>query len=447
MSAAKNLFANLRQRFDFLAKERGVIVNTFWLVGDKVLRLAIGLFVGIWVARYLGPEQFGLLNYAISFVGLFGSLASLGLDGVVVRRLTVSNQDAMPILGSAFALKLIGGMTAFVFAVFGSWLLRPTDLQFHWFVGIISLGMLLQAFDVVDFWFQSQVQSRNVVLAKNTAFLSLAAAKIWLISIGAALSAFVWAVPAEILLGAMGLVFRYQFRCREKIGHWQFNWSKAIQLLAEAYPLFFSSVAVAIYMRIDQILLGQMIGERAVGIYAAAVRISEMWYFIPLPLASSFAPSIAQARTVNVAAYKQRLQLVCNLLAKMAIWIAIPVTFCADWIIALLYGPAYMGAGTILSIHIWAAIFVFLGVASNTWLINEGLTRFSFVATLLGSLLNIALNYWLIPQIGIVGSAIATIFSQMVASYLVFGLFAVTRPLFYIQTKSIRRALFPFGTP
>ena len=293
MSAAKNLFANLRQRFDFLAKERGVIVNTFWLVGDKVLRLAIGLFVGIWVARYLGPEQFGLLNYAISFVGLFGSLASLGLDGVVVRRLTVSNQDAMPILVSAFALKLIGGMTAFVFAVFGSWLLRPTDLQFHWFVGIISLGMLLQAFDVVDFWFQSQVQSRNVVLAKNTAFLSLAAAKIWLISIGAALSAFVWAVPAEILLGAMGLVFRYQFRCREKIGHWQFNWSKAIQLLAEAYPLFFSSVAVAIYMRIDQILLGQMIGERAVGIYAAAVRISEMWYFIPLALASSFAPSFA----------------------------------------------------------------------------------------------------------------------------------------------------------
>ncbi|TRZ92284.1 MAG: flippase, partial [Rhodocyclaceae bacterium] len=183
---------------------QAMLGNSGWLFLDKLVRIGIGLVVGVWLARYLGPERFGQFNFAIAFVALFSPIAILGLDGLVVRELVSRPEYKQEILGSAFAMKLAGGLLAFVLALLAILTIHARDQAGQWLVGVIAAGMILQAFDVADLWFQSKVQSRYSVLAKNGAFLTLTIAKVWLILSEAELIAFAWVSTAEIALGALG---------------------------------------------------------------------------------------------------------------------------------------------------------------------------------------------------------------------------------------------------
>lgn len=163
----------IRIRLEGRVALQKILANTGWLFIDKIIRMGVGLLVGIWVARYLGPEQFGLYNYALSFVALFSALATLGLDGIVVRDIVRDPSCKDETLGTAFVLKLIGGGLTFLFVVGANSLLRPHDRLTQWLVGIIALGTIFQAFDTIDFWFQSQVKSKHTVYSKNTAQLAI----------------------------------------------------------------------------------------------------------------------------------------------------------------------------------------------------------------------------------------------------------------------------------
>lgn len=162
----------IRIRLEGRTALQKILANTGWLFVDKILRMGVGLLVGVWVARYLGPEQFGLYNYALSFVALFSAFATLGLDGIVVRDIVRDPSYKNEILGTAFILKLLGGISTLILAVGAVSLLRPHDNLTRWLVGIIAAGTIFQAFDVIDFWFQSQVQSKYTVYAKNVAFFN-----------------------------------------------------------------------------------------------------------------------------------------------------------------------------------------------------------------------------------------------------------------------------------
>ena len=387
------------------------ITNTGWLFIDQVLRMGVGLFVSVWVARYLGPEQFGIFSYAIAFVALFTALATLGLDNIVVREIVKNPDDANEILGTVFFLKLIGGVLALCLTVGIVSMMRPDDSLTRWMVGIIAAGMVFQAFNTIDLWFQSQVQSKYTVYAKNSAFLLASIGKVGLILKGSPLIAFAWIALAEVAIGAVGMVVSYRLN-----GHfmrkWQVGFKRASELLKDSWPLILSGIVIMIYMRIDQIMLGEMVGNEAVGIYSAAARLSEAWYFIPTAIAASVFPAIIEAKKISEKLYNSHLQKLYNLMAWMAISIAIPVTFLAGYIIYFLYGESYSGAGTVLSIHIWAGVFVFLGVASGKYLLTENYTRISFFRTSIGAVVNILLNIALIPRYGPAGAAITTLMSQ-----------------------------------
>jgi O-antigen/teichoic acid export membrane protein len=90
-----------------------IIDNIGWLFFDKTLRMGVGLFVGVWVTRYLGPEQFGLFNFATAFTALFGAVATLGLQGIVVRDIVNDPSCKEETLGTAALLHLIGGTLAY----------------------------------------------------------------------------------------------------------------------------------------------------------------------------------------------------------------------------------------------------------------------------------------------------------------------------------------------
>ncbi|MBK1683299.1 flippase [Rhodoferax fermentans] len=414
---------------------RRALINVFWLIGDKVLRMGVGLLVGVWVARYLGPEQFGILNYAMAFVALFGVFAGLGLNGVVVRDLVTNPGSANETLGTTFLLQFLGGWLSFGLVVFAINFARPDDSMTKLLVAVLGFAIVLKCTDVVRYWFEFKVQSKYVVWMENGIFLVLAIVKGALILMGAPLMAFVWAAFVESALVAVGLLVVYVWRAGG-LGAWRIRFGRAKELLNDSWPLILSGLAIMVYMRIDQIMLGQMLGDESVGIYSAAVRISEVWYFIPMTIVASVFPSIVTTRKLSEQLYHQRLQNLYNTMVTLALGVALPMTFFSGWVVNLLFGSAYAEAGPVLALHVWSALFVFLGVASGSGYLTEHLQMLALGRTLLGAFVNLLANYILIPSFGILGAAMGTLVAQMSAAYL-FDLFhPKTRKHFWMKTKS-----------
>jgi PST family polysaccharide transporter len=392
---------------------RALIENAGWLVAEKALRLGIGLFVGGWTARYLGPAQYGLLGYALAFVTLFGVLANAGVDRVVVRELARRPGERDAILGAAFALKLAGGALGVAGAIAAALALAPGDPRWAALVALAAFSLLAQAFDVVDLWFQSQLQARRAVIARNAAFLAFAAVKLALIAAGAPLAAFAAALLGEAWLAALALSWAYR-RSGLRLGAWRLGEPGA--LLAESLPLLASAVMVTLYMRIDQVMLGRMAGADAVGVYAAGIALSEAWYAVPVALVASAAPLLSAARERDTAEYRRQMVALFRWLAILSVAFALPVSLLAGPLIALIFGDAYAAAAPVLAIHVWAGLFVALGMAGGQYLVNEGAGRVVLLRTAIGAAVNIALNLVWIPAHGAVGAAWATLVSYAAAS-------------------------------
>ena len=432
----KRLPKFLQDRIEYRPNLQKALTNTGWLFGDKILRMGVGLLVGVWVARYLGPEQFGLMNYAMAIVALFGAVASLGLNGVVVRDLVQDPDSAKTTLGTAFLLEFIGGFLAFGLAIVTIGFARPGDSLAKLMVAVLGFVMVFKSTEVVKHWFESQVESKYVVWMESGVFLLLALVKIGLILAEAPLMAFVWAAFVEGALVAVGLLGVFAWR-GGAMHAWRVRFSRAKSLLNEGWPLILSGLAVMVYMRIDQIMLGQMLGDEVVGIYSAAVRISEIWYFIPVVIAASVFPSIIEAKKQSEALYYQRLQKLYDLMVLVAFAVAIPMTFLSHGLVDLLFGVDFAGAGAVLAIHVWAGVFTCLGVASGNWFLLENMSTRMFYRTALGALINIALNLILIPSHGAQGAAIATLVSYSVAGYWFDALDKKTRRTFFMKSNSI----------
>jgi PST family polysaccharide transporter len=413
-----------------------IVGNTAWLFADRILRMAIGLVVGVWVARYLGPDQFGLFNYALAFTLIFDTVANLGLDSIVIRDIVNQPSSKDEILGTAFILKAIAQVVALISAITLIVLLRPHDTITQWLVGIVAGGMIFESFYVIDFWFQSQVQSKHAVLFKNLGLIFISCGRVLLIQIQAPLILFAWAYSSEFLLTALGLVAAYRIQ-GYVLKAWRFSWRCATQLLRDSWTLILSSFVIMIFMRMDQVMLGQMLGDQAVGIYSAAVKISELWYFVPTAITSSVFPSILKVKQENPKLYYERFQKVLDFLSILSYTVAIAVTLLSNQIVNLLYGERYQEAGLILSIHIWTGVFVSSGLVRSLWTTAENLMHLAFLATAIGAIVNLVLNYFLIKSYGGVGSAISTLVAQCVASYLAGAFFFKSRRFFIKQTKAL----------
>jgi len=391
--------------------------NTSWLFGEKILRMTVGLFVGVWVARYLGPERYGLFSYAQSFVGLFAAFATLGLDGIVVRELVKDESKRDVLLGTAFRLKFIGAFGVLLFlAVAVNF--TSNDSYTNMLVFIIASATIFRSFNVIDFYFQSKVLSKFVVFANSMSLFLSSIVKIILILNEAPLMAFAVVILFDSLVLAGGFLYFYLHN-NLSIKSWKFNKGVAKSLLKDSWPLILSGIVVSIYMRIDQVMIKEMMNPEAVGQYAAAVRISETLYFIPIVIASSLFPAIINAKKQSEELYYERLQKLYDLMVWMAIAIALPMTFISDWIVDLLYGSQYTQAGSVLMIHIWASIFVFYGVARSKWIIVEKLQHYGLLCTTIGALSNIILNTIFIKKFGIYGAAVSTLISYGISSIII----------------------------
>ena len=414
--------------------------NLGWLVIDKVLRIGLGLVLMIWLARYLGPEQFGLLNYAIAFVGLFGALASLGLQGIVVRDLVREKNIKEETLGTAAFLQFVGGALSYALIVLIIYRVRPDSPTLQLLVLVIGATILFKASDIAIYWFESQVQSKYTVWVQNTVFIVFFGVNATLILAGAPLAAFAWAMMFEVLVVAILLLVLLD-RLGPGLTALTASISRAGALLSESWPLLLSGFAILVYMKIDQIMIGQILGDSSVGIYSVAVRVSEAWYFVPMAISASVFPAILDARERSHEQYDSRMQYLYGLLVWFSILVALPMTLFSAALISALFGPAYSQAGPILAIHIWAAVFVFLGVASSKWYLAEGLQILHLKRTLLGALVNVCLNYLLIPRMGAIGAAWATLLSYSIVALFADLFQKQTRRMFYMKIRALNPLL------
>ena len=414
---------------------RKYFANTSWLLGERALRIAVSLFVGIYVARYLGPERFGLLSYALSFVGIFVALATLGLDEVVVRELIKTPEQREKILGTSFLLKLVGTLLMWA-AILVAIPLTENDLQTNILIIIIAFGTVFQAFNVIDLNFQAKVKSKYVVLAQFVQLIISSIVKIILVVNEAPLIWFASVYSLDVIVLAMGLVFAYLYN-GDNIFSWKWSFETSKYLLHDSWPLILAGVVISVYMKIDQVMIKEMLGAKEVGLYAAAVKLSEAWYFIPMAIASSLFPAIINAKVYQKEVYYQRLQKLYDLMVWIAIAIALPTTFLSTLVVEFLYGKEYLGSSSVLIIHIWTAVFVFLGVASSKYLLAENFIKKTFYRTFIGALLNIIMNYYLIGIIGIQGAAISTLISHFFAAYFYDILDKDLRIMFIMKTKSL----------
>jgi O-antigen/teichoic acid export membrane protein len=413
---------------------RRYFFNTGWVFAEKILRLISGLFIGAYVARYLGPSQYGLLNYAISVVSIMSVLATVGLDSILIRELVKNEKQRDVLMGSAFAIRFCGTLVVLtLLAVINE--VTYHDRLTKTLIYIVAGGTIFEMFGLIDFFFQARVLSKFVVWSQMIALICVSIFRIILIVNDAALVWFAWSSVLDFFVIAIGLMVFYHSN-GFRMTWWKVDKAIVNMLLRDSWPLIFSALAVTIYLRIDQIMVKWMLGDAANGHYGVAVRLAELWNFIPVAICGSVFPAIINARSVNHELYIKRLQRLYDLMIVLSVSIAIVMTFVSGWIIVLLFGEDYSPATGILNWYIWSGVFVFLGVANGKWVITENLQMFRMVTLIIACVINIILNYVLIRTIGINGAAISTLVAYAFAGYFGFLLTQRTREMFFTMTES-----------
>ncbi len=414
---------------------RETLSNIGWMGSDRLVRLGGGVIVGVAVARYLGPSNFGLLNYALAIYAIFNILSNLGLDQLVVRDVVLAPEAEDEILGTSFLLKVVASFLTTAAAIAFTAVSGLHDTTTVKIVALVSVASISQGFDVVDYFLQAKTRSRFAIVPKNLVFVGASVAR--LIAVFAKLSVltFAWIAALEILFTEVSLGFAYLLY-HKQIRSWKFNRARAATLVKESWPLMFSSLMIMIYMRTDQILLGILASPAAVGQYSAAVKISEIWYSGPVIICASVMPRLLKHRESNPELYNRRLQRLYDSMAASSFVVAIFISLVGRYLIFLIYGRKYMEASGILAVHIWSGVFVFLGVVGVQHMIYEGLAKVLLQRTAVGAVANVGLNYLLIPRFGGVGSAIATLIAHALAAYAMDFFSSQTRHIFWMKTRA-----------
>lgn len=406
-------------------------------MGDKIINIGVAFFVTVIVARYLGPESFGIYSYAISVASLFAAAGHMGLSGLVVREIVKKPDERGSTLGTTLGLKFIGMAFGFsLLTIYAAVFEGLSSIEFA-VLTVAGAALLFRPFDIVDFWFQAFVQARYVTIARLSGLVVASTLKLVFVFFGLGIIYLVSVNLVQAVVVASALVIIYKQKSNLKISEWTFSWHKAKELFKQGWVIYLGSIFAVIYLKVDQVMLRWFVGAESVGIYAVAAQLSEAWYFVPAAIVASFFPKLIKIKEQNNNLFKTRMQQLFDILFIVALGVAIVMTLLSEWIITLFFGMHYIESASVLVIHIWAAVFIFLRAAFSKWILIENALIFSLITQGAGAFANVALNYILIPVHGVQGAAYATLISYSFASFFSLLLYSKTRPVFIMMLKSI----------
>lgn len=413
-------------------EETKYIKNTSWLFVEQMLKMAISFFVIIAIIRYLGPDSYGLLSYSQSFVGVFAAFATLGVDVILVRELTKNKENSNKLIGTAIFLKLFISIIA-IFIIFGvnNFI---ADKEAVMLTNIIAFILFFQNFKTIDTYFQANVISKYSVLANITAFIFSSALKLIFIYFEMDLIYFAYALVLDSVFIAIGFIYIY-IKQKKSPFKWRFDIETAIYFIKNGWPLMLVALAAFIYTRIDQVMIKHLVDNEAVGNYAAAVRVSELFYFIPMLITQSVFPKIIETKEKSEKEYFAILEKLYKILVWSAIPIALGLFIFSDLIVSIIYGAQYTQASSILSILAFTIIFIAIGTITTKVLYAEHYERKYLYRSILGVFINIGLNFYFIPIYGPCGAAISTLITLFVIFYIYDILDKDLHRFYYLKLK------------
>tara|TARA_A100001015_G_C15009980_1_gene722558 strand:- start:740 stop:1993 length:1254 start_codon:yes stop_codon:yes gene_type:complete len=401
--------------------------NFLWLLLDRSIRIIFGIFIGAWIARYLGPENYGILMYVIAYVALFATAGNLGLDGILLRKFSKNADSSQRIINTTLVLRIIAGIILWIITSLSILYFEGNSTIFY-FVCLLGLMIPFQSFDVFEIWFQSQSENRKSVISRLTALLVCGMIKIFLILMNFNIVYFIIITAFETILTAFLFIVFYRKKHKFKFAL-DVNISKS--LLNESWPFILSGVSILLYMRVDLLLIKYFLNLEQVGIYSVGIILSQFWYFLPVIISTVIAPKLAKAMKKDETYFNKLIRYYMLLFFLLGISIFIFTFMFGTILINLLYGEDYEAASKVLLIHSVTNIPVCMGVIAQLWIINQKKGVTYFKKTIMGLIVSIIANIILIPKYGIIGASYSAVLAQFVSAF--FSNYFFVKPLFFLQ--------------
>jgi PST family polysaccharide transporter len=414
--------------------------NALWLGSEKAIRVLVGLFVGLWVARYLGPEDYGQLQYAAAWVSLFGAIAWLGAGDAIVRDLVRDDSREARLMGAAFAIRFAGSFLAMIAAASICTLFFPADSTVTKLIWIICLTTpFAEIPGGIWIWFQARMEMRLPILTRSISIMLGGVLQIGLIMLHAPLTAFAWALVAEAAVLFVAIFAVYLLR-GGSVTAWRFHAPTIKETLISGSPIILASLVGSLNTRLDKLMLAWLGGFQDVGIYHAVTRFSVVLWFFPNMLMKALAPKFIYPKDLGR-------RLPRNVAWISAALLAAAVIVAGSDLVGLLLTEQYLPGVPVLLIHVWAGIFVYLDCPATQYLLATNRQRMLIFKSLGALIVNISLNTVLIPGMGAVGAAWATLAAQAWAGCLFYIVHPDVRDVHLIQRAAVRQLLWDWWHP
>ena len=414
--------------------------NTSWMVFGRLFKALIAFIVGIFVARYLGPDRYGVLNYAIGVSSLFVVFTSMGLNRVLTLDFVRKSYSDEALLGSSLFLRNIGALISLL-SVILFLIISKSDLETTLLTIICSISFFARPFENLRFLFEAKVWAKNIAIVEAIQCILSSLLRIYFILVKEDVLWFAVSWLSEWIFVSLGYVYVY----RKKINkHWIFDYNKdaIFHLLRQGFPLLLSGIAIVVYQQIDKIMIRDMLifdGDEQLGFYSVAARIMPFVFLIPQMLSKALVPALLNSES-NQDKYKKRLQLYLDIMTWTGISLSMILITISKPLIWF-YGQEFSSSVILLQIMALKGVFFTMSLSSGLWIISQGLNKWALLRNLAGAITNIILNLFMIPLYGALGASYATVISLIISSFLVHPLVPSLRPIFYLQFKSLTHGL------
>lgn len=401
------------------------VKNAGWIVGGRLADKVLAFLVGILTARYLGPGNYGLIGYVTAYVTFFASLCNLGINSVIIKNFVDHPDEQGTTIGTTMVLRAVSSLLSAVMIVGIVALVDKGDPTTVVVAALSSVGLLFQVFDTLKKWFQNRLQSKYAAIATTVAYLAMSVYKIILLATGRSVEWFAIATSVEYLVVAVFLLIAYK---KNDGPRFRFSFPKAKQLLSVSGSYILAGLMASVYASTDKLMLKQMLGESSVGYYTVAVSLSTMWVFLLEAVIDSLYPTVIRSYEQGEEAFRRSNRQLYALVLYGALAVSAVICLLAEPIVSILYGKDYLPTINPLRIVVWYTAFSYLGVARNAWMVCENKQKYLKWLYLSAAVINVALNWLMIPLWGASGAALASLITQIATTVILPALIPPLRP-------------------
>lgn len=383
--------------------------NASWIIAGRVYHMLLAFFVGLLTARYLGPSNFGLINYAATYTSFFASFCTLGINSVIVKNFVDHPDEEGETVGSAIVLRTVSSVLSVLMMVCITLIADKGETTTHIVVFLCGIGVVFQVMDTLDYWFQSKLESKYSAFATVISYTVVSAYKVWLLATGKSVEWFAISTSIDYMVVAVVLIVMYkkhngpQFKCSVR---------KAKELFFSSYHFILAGLMVSIYGSTDKFMLKQMLNESEVGFYSTAVSLCNTWVFLLTAIIDSLYPVVLQSFD-NKKLFERKNKQLYAIVFYVSVGVSLLFSLLASPIVSILYGDAYAPAAAPLRIITWYTAFSYLGVARNAWVVSYSKQNYLKYLYIGAAITNVLLNALMIPLWGASGAALASLLTQI----------------------------------